>query len=188
MQQKFAVIDAGIAAHVDNNLVGLKQPFGMGKLAGGDCSVIDEVMVRAGPLHNLAGESEGSGRGQNHAVGAQVKAGGCDHVIKAPGLRRQIVVSMTRLNVVVVGPTIETKVARNGALTSRRVVRNFIGPKNVSAVVNFSIAPQAIDVAVLFLLQGADGSGIRVLSCGLLCAERGLGELRSFCFPGLFRR
>ena len=61
VQHKSAVVDAGVAADIDDDFVRVELPFGMGKFAGGDGAVIDAVVIGAGLLDHFAGEGKGSG-------------------------------------------------------------------------------------------------------------------------------
>ena len=52
------------------------------------------------------------------------------------------------------------------------VVRDFVSPQDVGALVNLGVAVQLIDIAGLFLLQGADRGRVGILGCGLAGTER----------------
>ena len=58
------VVDFRVAANVNDHLAGAEYPFGFGKLAGGDGSVMHHIMIGASFFNQLAGESERSRRGQ----------------------------------------------------------------------------------------------------------------------------
>src|SRR4051812_673348 len=91
VQQKLAVINGCVTAHVDDDLVRLELPFGMRKLASCDRAAVNHVVIRAGFLDNLSGECKGRSRGENHAVTAELQSGGCRDIVKSSSFGGQIV-------------------------------------------------------------------------------------------------
>ena len=146
--------NAGVAAHIHHYFVSVELPLGMGKFAGRNGAVIDEVVIGTGLFHDFAGEGKWSGRGQHHAVAANAQSSGRGDVVEAPGLSRQIVSSVTGLDVFVVGTAVESEVAGGRGLAAVGVVGNFVGTQDVGAIVNLGVAVQFVDVAVFFLLAG----------------------------------
>ena len=61
VQPECAVINLGIAAHVDHDFVSVELPFGMRKFAGGNGTVINEIVIGARFIHYFAREGERSG-------------------------------------------------------------------------------------------------------------------------------
>ena len=53
------MINGGVAAHFHDDLVGIELPLGTRQLASGDGSVVDNVVVGTGLLHDSAGKGEG---------------------------------------------------------------------------------------------------------------------------------
>src|ERR1700676_4620220 len=118
VQNKCAVVDGGVAAHVHDDFVSLKLPLGLRKFAGSDGAVINQVMIGAGLFHDFAGEGKRGGRGQQGAATVEAKTRGGGHVVEASGLGRQIVGSIAGSQVVIVRATIERKVSRGGGLAA----------------------------------------------------------------------
>ena len=82
MQQKIAVVDAGIAADIHDHFVSLELPVGMRQFAGGNTAVVDDVVIGTGFLHDFAGEGERSSRGQDGAAALEAETGGCGDVVE----------------------------------------------------------------------------------------------------------
>ena len=172
VQQEQAVVDSRIAADIDDYFVSAELPFGMRKLAGGDRAVVNEVVVGAGFLDDFSAEGKGRGRGEHGAGSVKAQARCPDYIVEAPGLGGQVIGSVARLDVIVVGTAVESEMSGRGGLTAVGVVCDFIGAEDVGAVMNFGIAVQLVDVADLLLLDGAHGGGIVVLALGLLRTRR----------------
>ena len=66
-----AAVDFRVAADFHLNLVRIELPFRARQFAGGDRSVVDQVVVGPGLLHHFAGKGEGVGRGQDHSLAAK---------------------------------------------------------------------------------------------------------------------
>src|SRR5258707_2455098 len=149
----------------------LKLPVGMRQFTGGDSAVINQIVVGTGLLHCFSGESERRGRGQDYSVAAKAKSCSGSNVVKTSSLGRQVIGSMAGLDVVVVRAAVEGKLAGGSGLAAVGVVSDFVSPQDVCPIVDFGVAVQLVDVAVFFLLQGANGGRIGVLGCGLAGAR-----------------
>ena len=79
------------------------------------------------------------------------------HVLESSAFRAHVVSSMAGLDMLIVGPAFEHYVTVRRGLAGVRVVGDFIGMKNVDAVMNLSFAMQLVDGAGLFLRSRADG-------------------------------
>src|SRR5579872_6983779 len=186
MQPERTVIDLGIPAHIHHHGAGAEPPVGIRKFAGRNGAVVDHVVIGTGFLHDFAGEGKRSGRGQHYAAALKAEPGRGGDVVEAPGFSRQIVGSMTSFDVVVVGAAVESEMSGSRGLAAVGVVRDFIGPQDVGAIVNFGVAVQFVNLADFFLLQGADGSRIGVLARGLTGA--GSGGSGCWSLPFLWSR
>src|SRR5712691_10808083 len=112
MQQKCAVIDPGIAAHIHNHLARLELPFGMRQFASSDSAVIDQVVISAGLLDSFSGEGKRSGGSQDRPVGAKTQPGGSGHIVETSRFKVQIVSPARRSYMVVVRAAVEREVSR----------------------------------------------------------------------------
>src|SRR5580658_1251041 len=83
VQGERAAVDLSVTAHVDNHPARVELPAGMRQLAGGDGAVVEQVVVGAGLVDNLASEGEGSGGSQDHPIVAIAQPGGAGHVVEA---------------------------------------------------------------------------------------------------------
>lgn len=167
VQHEFAVVNAGIAAYIDHDLVRRELPVGTRKFTGGNCAVIDHVVVGPVLFHNLSREGEGRGRSQYRAPADKTKAGGRGNVIEASRFRCEVVVSVASSDVVVIRAAFQAEVSRGGSFAAVGIVSNFIRSQDIIPVVNLSVAVQFVDVAGFFLLVGANRRRVRVLVCGL---------------------
>ena len=155
--RKRAAVNAGIPADLHHNLVRIELPLGTRQLAGGDGSVVDQVVVGTGLLHHSAGKGKGIFGGQHHPLPAQLHARRPHYVFEAAGLGPDVVGGVSGLDMLVVGPAIEHHVAIRDRLSGVGVVVDRIGIQNVGAVVDLRLPAQLEYGAVFFLLQGADG-------------------------------
>lgn len=156
MQRKRAVVDARVAAYIDDYFMSVKLPIGVRKLASSNCAVINQVVIGTGLLHYFAGERKRSGRSQHDVVAANAQSGGCGDVVEASCLGCQIVGSVTGFDVVVVRATVETEMSGGSSLSGVGVVGGFVGAQIIIAVVDLGIAVQAVEIAFFLLLLGAD--------------------------------
>jgi len=143
--------------------VSAEFPLGMRNFAGGDAAVVNQVMIGSGFFHHLAVESKGRRRGQNEAITAEMKSGCSRNVVKFSCLGGEIVCPVAGFDVVVIWTSVECNVAGNRGLAAIGVVGRFVGSQDVIEVVNFGIAVQFVDVAVFFLLDGADDRRVVIL-------------------------
>ncbi len=109
VKPKVAVIDRGIAAHVDYNLASLKLPVRIRQLAGGNAAVVYQIVIRAGLLDDLPREGEGRCRCQDHAVSPNAHPRRGCHIVKLAGFCGDVVIAMACLDVIVVWPAINTE-------------------------------------------------------------------------------
>ena len=112
----------------------------------------------------------------------KAESGGRRDVVESSRLCSQIVGSVTRFEVVVVRTAVEPEVSRSCGLAAVGVVGDLIGLQNIVAIVNFGVAVQFVDVAVFFLLVGADGGRIGILVRCLTSAGRARSGCLGFCF------
>ena len=160
MQEKIAVVDAGIPADVDHNFMRIKLPFGVRKFASRNAAVVHHIVIGTRLLDQLAGKGKGRGRGQNGAPSLKLKPGCSGDIVKASGFGRQIVCRMARLNVIVIGPAIESEMARGRRLACIGVVGDFIRAQDVVPVMDLAIAVQFVDCPIFLLLDGTDDRAI----------------------------
>ena len=106
MQQKCTAVDFRITADPDNDFASVELPLGMRQLAGGNCTVKDQVTICAGFLDAFSGEGEGRCRSENHAVGVKAHSGGSGHVVEFSGFELEIVGSVRGANVIIVGTAV----------------------------------------------------------------------------------
>jgi len=156
MQVEGTAVDFGIAAHIHNHFARVELPLGMRQLASGDGAVVNQVVIGAGFFDDFAGKGERGGRGQDYSVGAKAQASGSGHIVKFAGFKREVVSAVRGPNVIVVGTAIECKMSAGGCFVGVGVESRFVGLQNVSFVIDFNGAVQLIDVAISFLLDGAD--------------------------------
>src|SRR5712691_8210502 len=157
MQQKCAVVDPGIAAHIDNHLARLELPFGVRQFASSDSAVIDQIVIGRGLLDSFPGEGEGSRGSQDGPVGAKTQSGGSGHIVKTSRFKVQIVSTARRSYMVVVRAPVEREVSRRRRFLGLRIVGGFVRPQNIASVVNLYRSMQLINSTFLFLLNGTDG-------------------------------
>src|SRR5208283_5213281 len=89
VQEKPTVGDAGIAAHIDDDLARPELPLGTWQFTGSNGTVIDQVMIGRGSFHDFAFEGEGSGRSKYHTTAVKAHSGGPGDIEEAPGLGGQ---------------------------------------------------------------------------------------------------
>ncbi len=152
-----AAIDGGIPAHLHDDLVRVELPLGARQFAGGDGSVVNQVVIGPGLLHHLAGKGKGIWGSQDQPLASKPHASGANHVFEASGFRADVVGSLSGFDVLVVRAAVEHHVAVRNGISGVGVVVHRIGIQNVGAVVNLRLAAQLEYGAVFFLLQGADG-------------------------------
>ncbi len=181
------MVDGGVAADVDAYFARIVFPFGMRQFAGGDGAVIHQVMFGGGFFHDLAGEAEGRGRGQHHAVAGKANSGSADDIVEDAGFGNQIVGAMAGPDVVVVGTAIEPEVPVRGGVAGVGVISDLVRAQDVAAIVNFAVAVQLVDGADHFLLDGANRGDIFFLVLGLLRARRVQVGRGAFFLRGILR-
>src|SRR5579864_651313 len=86
MQQKIAVVNGSVAAYIHDDFVGLEHPFRLGKLACRNAAVIDDVVIRAGFLDDLAAEGKRRCRGKDDTASSHLHAGCCSDVVELSSL------------------------------------------------------------------------------------------------------
>ena len=134
----------------------------MRQFAGGDCAVVDQVLIGTGFIDNFSRKCKGSGRSQDYPVGAKLHAGRPGHIVEAAGFERQIVCGVRCANVVVVRSAVEGEVSGCGHLFGIRVEGCFVGPQHIIIVVDFNRPVQLVNGTLFFLLNGADSVYIPV--------------------------
>ncbi len=182
VQKKCAAIDLSVAAHIHVYLARVELPHGMRQLAGGDGAVVDQIMLRADLVDNLASKGKRSSRSKNHLVAAKDQSGGSGHIVEAPGFEIQIVCAMRRPNVIVIGTAVEREVSGSRRFPGVGVVGGFVGPQYVGSVIDFNRTVQLVDRTFLFLLDGANGADVSffLLRSGRQRARRGGSGRRLF--------
>ena len=153
MQKEIAVIDGGVASHIHHNVVRLKFPLGVRQFARGDAAVVHHVMIGAGFFDQLSSEREGSRRGENDTVAAEAQSRRCGHIVKASSLGSDVVIPVTRLDVVIIRAAVYREMSRGSGLTGIRVVGQVVGTQDVIPVVDLDVAVKFVDVPVFFLLE-----------------------------------
>ncbi len=114
------------------------------------------VQVRPQFVHDLAGEEEGRGGGEEHHLVLHPDTGGAGYVVKRPGIAADIVGGVSADQVLVVGAAVVDDVTGGGDLPGGGVVGRLIAMQDVGAKPNFDVAAHLVDVLVLFLLVGAN--------------------------------
>ena len=92
----------------------------------------------------------------------KLQARGRRDVVEAPGFSGHVVGSMAGPDVVVIRAAIESEMSSRRRLPRCRVVGHFIRAQDVGSVVNFGIAVELVNIAIFFLLIGADCCGVSV--------------------------
>ena len=82
---------------------------------------------------------------------------------------------MAGLDVVVVGAAVESEMPGSCGLAAVGVIGRFVSSKNVGAVVDLDVVVEFVDVAVFFLLDGADDGAVLELGHGSAGTDRGWG-------------
>src|SRR5580765_8495375 len=116
VQQKVAVIDAGLAANINHHSSRLEFPVGLRKFAGCNGAIVDDVVIGAGFLDAFSGKSERRRGGQNGAATVKSHSRGGRYVIERAGFRDHIVGAMARPEVVVRRPAINSEISYGNGL------------------------------------------------------------------------
>src|ERR1700722_4660451 len=151
VQEKFTAVDFGIAPDIDLDSASIELPLWVRQFACGDGAVVYEIVIGTGFLHYLAGEGKWRRRSEDYAVAVKAQAGGSDDVIELARLGEQVVCSAAGSDVVIVGPTIERKVALRLGFSGVGVVRGLVGAKDIRAIVNLDGLMQFVNRSVFFL-------------------------------------
>ena len=78
-------------------------------------------------------------------------------MFEAPGLSVEVVGAAASFEVLVMGTSVEYRVAIHGGVSGVRVIGHFVAAQDVSSVVNFRLAMQFVDGTNFFLAEGDDG-------------------------------
>src|SRR5260370_15952257 len=129
----------------------VKLPLRMGQLAVGYSAVIHNVMIGSSFHHNLAGELKWDGGCQNKRPRSLARSNPTGHIIKSSHFTANVVLPVTRLNVLIIGTTVKYHVAVQRNVAGIGVVGGFIRPEGEGAVLNSSPDMQFEDSAVFLL-------------------------------------
>ena len=177
--RKVLLVDGRIAPDLDHDLVRIELPLGTGQFAGGDGSIVDDVVIGTGLFHDLAGKSEGVGRRQDHPLTVHPQARRSLHMFKTSSFSPHVVGAMSGFDVLIIRAAIENDVAIRRGVAGLGVVVDRIGIEDVGAVVNFRLAAQFEYGPVFFLLQGANGDVLRIHR-GRRRRKRRVGETKTW--------
>ena len=166
------MIDAGIAADIDDHLACLENPIRMWQLAGCNTAVVDDVVIGTRLLYPFSAEGEGCCGGQDGASATEAKAGGSCNVVKTSRFRSYVIRPMTRFNVIVIGATVNCEVPGGSSLTTIGVLGQFVGSEHIIAIVDLGIAMKLVYVSIFFLLKRTDRERVRILRVRLAGACR----------------
>src|SRR5260370_22823976 len=168
-QPEVAVVDFGAAVHLHGNAPRVELPLRMRQFACGDRSLAYQIAVGPVLLDNFSGKGKRIGGGKQVAGFAQPQSHSPDHAVERSRFRAKIVSAVTGLDVLVVRAAVQRDVALQFAVSRIRVVGDLIRAQDVSAIVNFHLAPQVVDRPILLLLHRPD----RNLFFGLRLVGRG---------------
>src|SRR6202142_448819 len=166
LNAKIGVVDGGVTARFDDDLVREELPLGAGEFAGGHTAVGDHVMVRAFFLDHLAGEEEWVGSGEDGAVPGGLNPEGPGDVLKAANFAVHVVGATGGFDMLMVGAAFEQQVAFGLEVAGIRVVGDLVGGKGENAVVDFDVFAQLVNLTVFFLMHRADADRIGALGRG----------------------
>src|SRR3984885_2550245 len=111
VQDKFAAIDLGVAAHVHIHLARIELPLGMGQFASRNGAVVDEVVSGTRFLYQFAGKGKGSSGSEDGPVGPEAQASRSRHIVKLSRFQSEVISAMRGANVIVVGTAVQGKMS-----------------------------------------------------------------------------
>jgi hypothetical protein len=129
----------------------------MRQLAVGYGAIIYNVMIRSSFHHNLAGELKWERGGQKQRPHSLPRSNPAGHIIKLAHFSANVVLPVSRLNVLIIGTTVNYNVAIQGNVAGVGVVGGFIRPEGEGAILNTSPDMQFEEGALFLLSNGTNG-------------------------------
>src|SRR5262249_9729270 len=126
----------------------------MRQLTSSNRAVKNQVMVGAGFLNYLAGESERIGRCQKRTLATHAKPDSSPDIFESADFAVDVVRGMRRLHMLVVETALEHHVAVSDHVPGVGVVVHGIRIQNVSPIVYFCVSAQLINRAIFLLAFG----------------------------------
>src|SRR5438309_8361086 len=154
---KSAQINRRVATGGHIGMAHAKLPLGTRQLAVGYSAVIYDVMIRSSFHHNLAGKLKWERGGQKQRAHSLPRSNATGHIIKSSHFSANIVLSVTRFNVFVVGAIVKYNVAIQRNVASIGVVGGFVRPEGEGAILNSSPDMHFEDGALFLLSNGTNG-------------------------------
>jgi hypothetical protein len=114
-------------------------------------------MIRSSFHHNLAGELKWDWGCQKERPHSLARFNPPGHIIKSSHFTANVVLPVTRFNVLIIGTAVNYNVSVQRNVASIGVVGSFIRPEGESAVLNSSSDMQFEDGAVFLLSNGTNG-------------------------------
>jgi hypothetical protein len=148
---KSAQINRCVATGGHIRMTHTELPLWTRQLAVGYGAVVYDVMIRTSFHDNLAGKLEWDWGCQKIRPRSLARSNPTGHIVKSPDFSANVVLSVTRLNVFIVGTTVKYDVAVQRDVAGIGVVGSFIRPQCGDAVLNSSADMQFEDGAVLLL-------------------------------------
>src|SRR5579859_4688524 len=118
---------------------------------------MDDVTLRPDFLYNFPGEGEGVGSNEGDILSLNTNAGRSRSVIKLSCLGADIVFGHRSFNMLAVGPSIQRDMPGCHRIAGSVVIRYLIGVQDQVLIVDLGVSAQGPYVAVLLLMDGADG-------------------------------